>query len=74
MEIVAQHPQWYCCQGLPNIVCVPGTGPGIDREFPQAPLCFPKEASAYAFPFVLHELEWHILLFIVKVKQVKRWH
>lgn len=32
--------------------------------------CTPKVASSSAFPFVTQELEWRILLFIVKVKQV----
>lgn len=46
-------------------------GPGEDRGLAEAPLCCtPKVASVSAFPFVTQELEWRILLFIVKVKQV----
>lgn len=45
--------------------------PGKARELAEAPLCCtPKVASVSAFPFVTQELEWRILLSIVKVKQV----
>lgn len=46
-------------------------GPGRDGELTKAPLCcILKAVSVSAFP--IQELEWHILLFIVKVKHKKK--
>jgi hypothetical protein len=50
-------------------------GPRKDWELAKALLsCILKKvASVSAFPFVIQELEWHILLFLVKVKHKKNY-